>query len=256
MLLFFSSVSKAEKWVITTLEWPPFTCSRCPENGAAAKALRELLKTQGVQVEFRFSSWTQAVKDGAAASKVGYFPAWNEDVKEGFVASDALFQSPIGFIEPRGKPLIWNKLSDLKGKTIGIAQDYGNTAEFNKLVKEGVIKTETVESDDTNIRKVAIGKIDGALLDINNAKYFLAGSLKNLSRDVVINSKVIETKTLHVMFNSHNRDKNAVIQAGLKKVRFQKMIDDYMAKYMAEFDYKPCEFCFSPAYPVLAQDSW
>ena len=249
----YSSAAHAEKWVITTLEWPPFTCSRCPENGAAAKALREMLKTQGVEVEFIFSSWTQAVKEGAGKDKVGYFPIWDGDLKDGFVASDSLFKSPLGFIEPRGKPLIWNKLSDLKGKVIGVAKDYRNTPEFNKLVSEGVIKTEVVESDDTNIRKVALGKMDGALLDVNNAKYFLTGPLKNLSRDVAISPKFIENKTLHIALNAHSHDKNKIIKAGLQKVNFQRIVDMYLGKYMVGADQVPCEFCFSSVSPVLAQ---
>ena len=252
-VIVFSASAHAEKWVIVTNEWPPFTCSRCPENGAAVKALRELLKTQGIELEVIFTSWTQALKMGGDKDKVGFFPIWSESVKEGYMASDTLFKSPLGFVEPRGKPLVWNRLSDLKGKTIGIAKDYGYTEEFSKLIKEGVIKSEVVDSDDTNLRKVALGKIDGAILDLNNAKYFLAGSLKILSHEVAISSKIIESKTLHIGFNPHSHAKNEVIKAGLKKVQFQKIVDNYLAKYMASnFDIN-CDHCFSSVSPVLAQ---
>jgi len=169
-------------------------CSRCPENGAGAKVLRTALKAIDVEVEFVFLTWSRAVKEGAHQKYVGYYPAWPEDVFAGFKASDVAFKSPLGFIEPKGRPLRWEKLSDLKGKVIGTAQDYGNTVEFNNLVKSGVIKTEVVISDDTNIRKVAAGKLDGAVIDIANAKYYLGTSLKDIAHKVRVSPKILDTK--------------------------------------------------------------
>jgi polar amino acid transport system substrate-binding protein len=232
-LVFSSSVCQAEKWVLTTLEWPPYTCSQCPGKGAAAKALAEALKKQNIELEFVFLPWTEAIKAGADKTNVGYFPAWLEDVKPGFVTSVALFESPLGFLEPKARPLRWNKLSDLKGKTIGVTKDYGNTVEFNRLVAEGVIKTEVVESDDTNMRKVALGKLDGTLIDLNNARYFLDNSLKSISGEISINPKILEKKELYVALNSHDTKKHAdVIMAAMKKGNLQKSIDAYMVKYM------------------------
>jgi polar amino acid transport system substrate-binding protein len=231
--VFSSSVCQAEKWVLTTLEWPPYTCSQCPGKGAAAKALAEALKKQNVELEFVFLPWSEAIKVGGDKSKVGYFPTWNEDGRPGFVASVALFESPLGFLEPKGRPLMWNKLSDLKGKTIGVVKDYGNTAEFNRLVAEGVIKTEVVESDDTNMRKVALGKLDGTLIDLNNARYFLNHSLKSVSGELALNPKIIGKKALYVALNTHDTQKHAdVIKEAVKKENLQKAIDDYMVKYM------------------------
>lgn len=231
--LFLSALSaQAEVWRITTLEWPPFVCSRCPENGAAAKALRESLAKSGIQVRFEFYSWTKAMHLGKNPEYVGYYPAWPEEIKGTFISSKALFTSPVGFVEPRNKPLQWNQLSDLKGKLIGTSQDYGNTVEFNRLVAEGVIRTEVVESDDTNMRKVALGRLDGALLDINNARYFLSLSLKNISGRININSKVIENKSLHMVFNAHHADQAVKFQEILKTADFQKSVDEYLKKYL------------------------
>lgn len=229
--LCFASREKRKTWTLTTLEWPPFVCSNCPENGAAAKALRETLRKVGVDVKFSFHSWSKSMSLGEEEGYVGYFPAWIEEVKPGFTASSTLFTSPVGFVEPRNKPLVWHSLTDLKGKVIGISQNYGNTVEFNRLVREGVIRVEVVESDDTNLRKVALGRLDGALMDINNARYFLSVNLRNLMGRVSINSKVLENKTLHLAFNGHNKDKAAKMEAALKQSNFQKIVDEYLKKY-------------------------
>jgi len=222
----------AEHWVVATLEWPPFTCSRCPENGAAASALRQTMKTVDIDVEFDFLTWTQVLKKGAQPPYIGYFPVYPESIRPGFTASPVLFHSPLGFIEPRNKPLVWKKLSDLHGKLIGTVQDYGNPAEFNQLIHDKVIRTEVVMSDDTNVRKVALEKLDGALLDLNETRYFLNVTMKPLAGRVNINPHIVENKPLSLSFNPANGAKVAKLKEALAKVSFEDLVDQYLVKYL------------------------
>lgn len=234
--IFSLSALAAERWVVTTLEWPPFTCSRCPENGAAAKALKDTLKTVGVSVEFVFYPWTQAIKRGERPEVIGYFPAWTEDFRPGFTASQVLFKSPLGLIQQRIKPLVWTKLSDLKGKKIGVTEGYGNTFEFNRLVKEKVLTVESVKSDDTNVRKVALGQLDGALMDINNARYLIHVAHPRLAGRVSVGPRIVEDKELYLAFNIHNKAKSDKLKKALDNVNYQRIVDDYLLKYMRRLD--------------------
>lgn len=232
MIVLFSGLAKAEKWVLTTLEWPPFTCEKCPEQGAGAKALREAMKSVGVEVEFVFLPWTRAIKEGASNKYVGYYPSWPEDVVAGFSGSASVFTSPLGLIEPKGKPLSWNTLADLKGKTIGSVQDYGNTKEFNQLVKDGTIKTEVVTSDDVNVKKVAGGRLDGAIIDINNAKWFLKTDMKDMADKVSVNAKNLEDKALLIAFNASGGAGAKKLEEALKKVNTAKIVSEYLEKHL------------------------
>lgn len=231
-LIFSLHSVAAEKWIVTTLEWPPFSCEKCPEQGAGCKALKEAMKAVGVEVEYVFLPWTRAIKDGAEAKYVGYYPSWPEDVQAGFSPSPSVFKSPLGFIEPKGKALTWTSLADLKGKNIGTVQDYGNTKEFNQLIKDGVIKTEVVASDDVNVKKVAGGRIDGAIIDINNAKWFLATDMKDLAGKVQVNPKSIEDKDLLIAMNTSGAAKKAKLEEALKKVDTAKIVAEYLQKNM------------------------
>jgi polar amino acid transport system substrate-binding protein len=96
------------------------------------------------------------------------------------------------------KPNRWcgTKLEDLKGKKIGIVQDYGNTPEFMALAKNGTIKTEVVTSDLLNIKKVAGGRIDGAFIDLANLNYFLKYDAKDLAGQVQANPGSLTRKIL------------------------------------------------------------
>lgn len=227
-----TSAAKAERWVVTTLEWPPFTCSRCPENGAAAKALKDVMKSVGVSVEFVFYPWAQTKRKGARPEVVGYFPAWRESVPAPFVASEALFHSPLGFIQQKSKPLVWTKLSDLKGKKLGVSEGYGNTVEFNRLVKEKVLTAIVVQSDATNVNKVAQGLLDGAVMDVNNARYLIQNLNPTFAGLVTVNSRIMENKDLFLAFNDHNKDKAEKLRRGLQLVNSQRIVDEYLLKYM------------------------
>lgn len=221
-----------EKWKVTSLEWPPFTCEKCPEQGAGTKALKEALASVGIELEVVFLPWSRAIKEGADKSAVGYYPSWPEDVTGDFSGSPSVFKSPVGFIEPSGKPLNWSSLQDLKGKTVGVVQDYGNTKDFNAAAKAGVFKTEVVPSDDVNVKKVAAGRIDAAIIDINNAKWYLQTDLKDLAGKVTINGKILEEKDLLIALNTHSKDKAAKLKEALGKVNTQKIVEEYLKKYV------------------------
>lgn len=234
-MLLSGSRAFAERWVVMTLEWPPFTCSRCPENGAAAKALKDTLNQVGVSAEFVFYPWTQTQKKAEHPDVIGYFPSWR-DVLGGFTRSEVLFKSPIGFIQPRSKPLVWSKLTDLKGRKIGITEGYSNNLEFNRLVKEKVLTVETVKTDEVSVRRVALGQLEGALMDISNARYLISKSQSEFPGKVSVNQRILEDKELFLAFNDHNKVKAAKLKSALGKVNYQRMVDDYLVKYLLRND--------------------
>ena len=113
-------------------------------------------------------------------------------------------------------------------------QDYGNTPEFMALVKSGAIKGNVVVDDLTNIKKVAGGRIDGAFIDLNNLSYFLKNDAKDIAAQVQANSKVIDSKNLLLAINNNfpNKKANAILASGISKINPDKIIKDYMEKYM------------------------
>jgi polar amino acid transport system substrate-binding protein len=224
----------AEKWKVTSLDWQPFSGKALPEGGAGIAVLRAALKAEGIELEVEFYPWTRAVKTAKQPGYAGVYPTWPEDTSDGFTGSAVLFKSPVGFVEPKSKPLVWSKLDDLKGKKIGIVQDYGNTPEFMALVDSGAIRGEVVVDDLTNIKKVAGGRIDGAFIDLNNLSYFLKNDAKDIASQVQANAKVIDSKNLLLAINNNftNKKANAILSRGIAKINAEKIIKDYMDKYM------------------------
>ncbi|MBK9348387.1 MAG: transporter substrate-binding domain-containing protein [Burkholderiales bacterium] len=225
----------AEKWKVTSLDWQPFSGKTLPEGGAGIAVLRAALKAEGIELVVEFFPWTRAIETAKEPGYAGMYPSWPEDVPaEGFTKSPVLFRSAVGFVEPKAKPLVWNKLEDLKGKTIGTVQDYGNTPEFMALIKNGTIKTQVVVDDITNIKKVSAGRIDGAFIDLANLDYFLKNDAKDIASTVQANSKVLDTKDLVLGLNNKFENKKAaeIIKRGIAKIDAEKIIKDYMAKHI------------------------
>lgn len=233
-LLFSFQTLATETWKIASLDWKPYMGESLPEGGIGIVILRAALKAEGIDLVVEFYPWTRAILKAKDPAYAGLYPAWEEDILAGFFKSPVLFKSPVGFVEPRSRPLVWAKLEDLKGKTIGVVQDYGNTLEFMALVKSGVIKTEVVVTDILNVRKVAAGRVDGAFIDLNNLSYLLKNDAKDVAQKVQANSRVIDTKDLLLAINTKFKNKNAfsILQRGISKIRPDKIINDYKKKYM------------------------
>ncbi|OYT91140.1 MAG: ABC transporter substrate-binding protein [Burkholderiales bacterium PBB3] len=227
----FASASHADEvWLVTSLEWPPFSGQNLPDGGAGIAVMRAALATQGVKLVVEFYPWTRALMTAKNPRYAGVYPTWPEDVGVGFSSSAVLFKSPVGFVEPKSAPLRWARLEDLAGKKIGVVQDYGNTPEFMRLVHNKTIRTEVVIDDLTNVRKVAGGRIDAAFIDLNNLAYYLRFDAKDVAHIVQANPKVIGTKDLVLAINRNfaNRDASATLSRGLAKIDADRIIKDYM----------------------------
>lgn len=228
LIFLLPSLGQAETWKIATLEWPPYVCSRCYKNGAAAHALREELSKQGITIEFVFYPWVQAQKRGGSKTFVGFFPAWQEEIPEGFMGSIPLFESPVVIVERKDRAIKWSKLADLKGKVFGVTEGYGYTKEFNKLVSEGTILVRPFINEDTVIRKLEAGSIDAVLMDLNVAEFYLEKMTSKEKSKIQINKQVLEYKKLYLAFNEANFSKIKKMEKMSGKFPLQEPIGKFL----------------------------
>lgn len=184
---------QAEKWAFATFEVPPHACEKCPGQGAMISAIREGLKTKGIELEVKFFPYIRAQKEAAAGKFVGYFPEWPSDLpKEGFVASQTIYESPVVFVTPKDKPLAWKAMSDLKGKTIGVVNGYSYGDDFTKAQTGGVFKVDSANDEATNLRKVLGGRLDATVMDANNARAMLVTEKLDKSKFEIQSQLVVQ----------------------------------------------------------------
>jgi polar amino acid transport system substrate-binding protein len=230
-VVMISLSARAEKWTIAVTEWYPYICEFCDGQGPAISSVRKMMNDVGIDIRFVFLPWARAISEVKLNKIDGFYPAWKEDLVKGMVLSDPVFRSPVGFVERKRRPMKWRNIEDLRGKTIGVVIDYGNTAEFNNMVKKGLIKTEEVKDDETNIRKVMGGRLDGAFIDVVNGRYLISKVGSQAERTLQINQKILAVKGVHIVFSGAAKMKADLFNTLLKKSRIQKTIDDYLKEH-------------------------
>ncbi len=99
-IMMIAANSNAEEiWKITSLNWQPYSGAELANQGNSIQKLRELLKKEGIRLIVEFYPWKRAQKKARSKEFVGYFPAWPEEVYEGFVASPPVDNSYVGILK-------------------------------------------------------------------------------------------------------------------------------------------------------------
>ncbi|GIU47037.1 ABC transporter [Shewanella sairae] len=233
-LLGFSPVVTAETLYLTSLHWPPYSGSQLKEQGVYIAVARAALDAVGHTLVVDFYPWSRAVrmasrKDG---KYMGYLPEYSHPTEK-FIFSEAMGRSGLGLVEQKAHPISWTQQSDLNQYTIGVVQDYINTAEFDAMLAQGSQPAEVVASDLHNVNKVGSGRIDAAIIDEHVLAYTLAQpNMQHLKGKLQLNKKLLTYKELFVAFknNEQGRKWRERFNQGLAKIDAQQIVIDSMAK--------------------------
>ena len=179
----------------------------------------------GYRLEVDFYPWSRTVRlaKDTQGKYLGYFPEYySADIAEEFIFSDPMGSGPLGFVESTQNPIEWRTLLDLSGYQIGVVQDYVNTTEFDRLVAEGQLQVHPVIADLLNVKKVAAGRIDLAVIDRHVLNYLLRSdpALGKVAHKVQFNRRTLEEKLLYLCFQNtpEGAELAEIFNQGLKKI--------------------------------------
>ncbi|WP_213610477.1 ABC transporter substrate-binding protein [Pseudoalteromonas sp.] len=233
ILLSFSNLVTADTVYLTSLDWPPYSAKSLDQQGASVAVAKAAFKAEGHELVVDFFPWSRAVNSASQAGSkyVGYFPEYMHDTSD-FVFSDPTGTGPLGLVQNNSKPVSFSAVSDLAGKRIGVVQDYVNTKELDDMIASGAIKGDAVPSDVLNIKKVAAGRIDAAVIDANVLNYLLNtdSSLAGVKDKIAMNANLLETKTLHIAFrnDAEGQKWQQIYNKGLKKIDVDAIMSNYL----------------------------
>ncbi|MEO1191711.1 MAG: ABC transporter substrate-binding protein [Pseudomonadota bacterium] len=204
-LLTAPAAAQAESVVVTTLDWPPYTGSELPREGATTEVVREVLAQAGVTAEVEILPWKRAIARAKNdADALAYFPGYHCRHVEGFVASDPIGSGLLGFAEHVNAPVAWESIDDLGEQKlkIGTVLGYANTDEFDEKAGTGWIRAISAKDDLTNLKKLQRQRIDAAVIDKLVLSYLLATepALKRDAASLQFNDKPLDEKTLYLCF--------------------------------------------------------
>lgn len=200
-----SGVAAADPIRLASLDWPPHAGVALEHEGTSIQRVRQALAHEGLALDVEFLPWTRAVMAAGRGDKgiVGLLPEYaSDESRSRWWLSSPIGESPLGFVERSDRPVNWRQLEDLVGFRIGVVRGYINETRFDALVARGVLTVEEARDDLTNLRKVAAGRLDIAVIDAAVLAHLVATNpdLQVAETPLQFNARILETKTLHVAF--------------------------------------------------------
>ncbi len=207
---------------LASLEWPPHAGPALPQEGTTIARVRSALASQGYRLEVEFLPWARALRAAEAGDHgvVGLLPEYrSHESASRWWLSAPVGESPLGFVESSDQPINWRQLEDLIGLRIGVVRGYINEARFDALAARGVLTVEEAHDDLANLRKVASGRLDLAVIDAEVFAHLVDThpELREATPSLQFNARILGTKTLHVAFRRDDEGRRAwtVLQRGL-----------------------------------------
>lgn len=222
----------ADTLKLTSLLWPPYSGQQLAQQGASVAVAQAAFERMEQQLVVDFYPWSRAIKLAAMPSSdyIGYFPEYYFETDK-FVFSKPIGISPLGIVEQKSHPISWHYLADLNRYTLGVVKGYVNTDSLDLMISSGTQPVEAVTSDEQNIKKVAAGRIDGAVIDVN-VLYFLLKQpyLQPLADKLQVNKQLLANKQLYVAFRNteegrHWRD---VFDQGLAQLDIESIMGELL----------------------------
>ena len=211
----------AEVWRVASLEWPPYAGSASEQQGLAVERLRQLLATENIELEVAFYPWQRAQRLGASRDFVGYFPAWPEEVRPGFVASPAVEQSKISVMSYQGSQVRWRNLEHLfKHHVVGLVRTYVYPAEIQSLIDRYPENIRFASDERVLVKVLSRQRIDVALTDPRVMRHYADQErITNLS--VVHPNLINKALVLSFRDDPENQQRIALLKRLLSRERAQ-----------------------------------
>lgn len=164
-----------ETWKITSLDWQPYSGSDMATQGNSIQKLRALLKKEGITLLVDFYPWLRSKHNARGEEYIGYFPAWPEEVDEGFVASPAVDWSEIGILKQSGKDIHFNDVDELfRNYKVGFVKTYVYPKEIDESIKKYPTHADGAPDEVSLLKKLSQGRHAVAITDPNVMLYLAA----------------------------------------------------------------------------------
>ncbi|WP_147822445.1 transporter substrate-binding domain-containing protein [Salidesulfovibrio onnuriiensis] len=190
--------SAQEVWKITSLDWQPYSGSDMASQGNSIQKLRDLLQKEGIELKVEFYPWARAQKLASTADYVGYFPAWPEEVTEGFTASEPVDWSEIGVLTYKGSGLQWSGVDALFGEMVGLVGTYTYPQNITAAAAKNPANVDKASNEVALLKKLSGKRFRAAITD--PAVMLYLASKEGI--DNIETLKVLEKKALVVAFRN------------------------------------------------------
>jgi polar amino acid transport system substrate-binding protein len=238
LILLSQSLAAAEKIKISTGHWPPYLNQALPENGFLAQIVSESFRNQGYDVELVFLPWSRSL----AMVKAGRYAAsavWSctEARSREFLYSAPILPYQYVFYHRADEDFEWSSFDDLKGKSVGLTQDYSYGTTLSGAIDSGLITADVTTSDLANFKKLLLGRIDLFPMDPVVGEAMIKNQLPAQASRLSFHPKPLRKAYYHLLFDKNSDRASELKHAfdqGLAALRESGRYEAIIAKAIAE----------------------
>lgn len=196
--LMLSFDAHAETWRMATLDWQPYTGQDLENKGDITADMTRRLAEKGITLEVDFLPWKRAVEGAATGKYVAVYPAWIQEVGEGYLPSKAVSQSTLGVMQREESPLEFSSVDELFSK---YRVSYVDSYIYPKVVHEAIKKhpehAEPSRDEESLMKKLYHKRTEAAITDPSVMGYL---ATKAGFKGLVPHTHIIEKQDLIVSF--------------------------------------------------------
>jgi len=196
-----------ETWRITSLNWEPYSGDTLKSQGNSVQKLRETLRKKGIRLLVEFYPWLRSQRKATSKEYVGYFPAWPEEVADGFIASSIVDWSEVALMGRKGSNISFDSIENLIQKhRVGFVKTYVYPKNIENVLKKYPSKTDGSPNEFALLKKLSKRRIDIAVTD-PNVMLYLAEKEGIVNIEMI---KVIMKKELVVALRNGDDNKHRI----------------------------------------------
>ena len=172
-----TSGAMADEIKVGTDPWCPYNCKDSKQEGINIEVVRKIFEPHGHKVTVRYMPWARAVKSLKDGKITNFTSAAKADCPECIYAdTPTTYMQNTIFIRAEDKTQ-WKGLDSLKGKVIGVINNYTYGEELTSYVKkhsgnESMVQTTSgPHALHSNIKKLVKGRIDFTVDEVSVLTY-------------------------------------------------------------------------------------
>ncbi len=175
---------------------PPYADQKLPDNGLALELVTHIMKRAGYESEISIETWSRAMEGVRIGVYDALASAWHSAEREqDFLFSDPYLDSRLILLQRRDDPMVYDDLSDLRGRRLGVRVDYAYGVDFSEV--PGLVLVEENHLIQ-NLLNLLNGSVDLVIGDQRTVALQLEEYLKGQRHNVQVAAIDLPGRSRHV----------------------------------------------------------
>lgn len=239
-LLALTKISNADTLKVAADPWCPYTCDKSSgKSGYLIDVLETIFIKAGHKIDYQVLAWPKVLNDTRKGDLNAAVGAGETD-KEGLLfTKQSLVKSQSCFFVKSNSNWKFEGIESLKKITLGIIQGYTFEPKIDEYIASAGNKVDAANVDNSleaNLKKLAAGRIDAYLEDVNVVDY--AKNANSAYRDFK-STGCLDATPLFIGFSAKNTNSNnyiEILEKGITELKAKGELKKIAGKYSINLD--------------------